>query len=167
MLKQYGAQYILVFDTFDYQGNWVNWAGGDNGKWTWMAEISGSGMQRLIDTGFIDQASAWLNESSFGAVSNTTNQWVWNDVGLQTTIYKLMAWGKNVWCTTNAVTDPDQSNVTASMGSTNGPIYFQEEFFSGLTLTPSEAESEYGGIVPLVCLYKINWPLYYQDYPSA
>jgi dolichyl-diphosphooligosaccharide--protein glycosyltransferase len=167
MLKQYGAQYILVFDTFDYQGNWVNWAGGDNGKWTWMAEIAGADMQRFIDTGFIDQASAWQNETSFGAVSNTTDQWVWNDVGLQTTIYKLMAWGKNVWCTTNGVTDPDQSNVTYSMGSTNGPIYFQEEFFSGLTLTPSEAESEYGGIVPLICLYKINWPLYYQNYPSA
>jgi len=92
---------------------------------------------------------------------------VWNNVGLNCTVYKLMAWGKNVWCTVNGVADPDQANVTASMGSTNGPIYFQEEFFSGLTLTPSEAQSEYGGIVPLVCLYKINWPLYYQNYPSA
>jgi hypothetical protein len=176
MTKQYGAQYILVFDTFDYQGNWVNWAGGDNGKWTWMAEIAGADMQRFIDAGFIDQASAWQNESSFGAVSNVTNEWVWNDVGLQTTIYKLMAWGKDAWCQVNDVTDPDATNVTASMGGLYepgvtqqpyGPIYFQEEFFSGLTLTPSEAESEYGGIVPLVCLYKINWPLYYQNYPSA
>jgi dolichyl-diphosphooligosaccharide--protein glycosyltransferase len=160
MLKRYNASYILVFDTFDYQGNMADWAGGDNGKWTWMAEISGSGQQRFIDTGFIDQASSWQNESSFGMYNSTTNQWVWNDAGTNSTIYKLMYWGKDVWCQANGVTDPDAASVTQ-------PIYFTEEFFSGLTLTPSDAESYYGGIVPLVCLYKINWQLYYQDYPNA
>jgi dolichyl-diphosphooligosaccharide--protein glycosyltransferase len=159
MLKQYGADYILVFDTFDYQGNMLDWAGGDNGKWTWMAEISGAAQQRFIDSGFIDEASSWQNESTFGSFNNES-QWVWNDVGLNCTVYKLMYWGKDVWCTTNGVTDPDAANVTQ-------PIYFQEEFFAGLTLTPSEAESNYGGLVPLVCLYKINWQLYYQDYPNA
>jgi hypothetical protein len=71
-----------------------------------------------------------------------------------------MYWGKDVWCQANGVTDPDAASVTQ-------PIYFTEEFFSGLTLTPSEAESDYGGVVPLVCLYKINWQLYYQDNPNA
>jgi dolichyl-diphosphooligosaccharide--protein glycosyltransferase len=160
MLKRYDAQYILVFDTFDYQGNWANWAGGDNGKWTWMADISGSAQQRFIDTGFIDPASSWQNESSFGQYNSTTNQWDWNSTGLNTVVYKLMYWGKDVWCQTNGVTDPDAAEVTE-------PTYFTEQFFSGLTLTPSEAESNYGGVVPLVCLYKIDWQLYYQNYPNG
>jgi dolichyl-diphosphooligosaccharide--protein glycosyltransferase len=160
MLKRYDAQYILVFDTFDYQGNMADWAGGDNGKWTWMAEISGSAQQRFIDTGFIDQASSWQNESSFGMYNSTTNQWVWNDAGTNSTVYKLMYWGKDVWCQANGVTDPDAASVTQ-------PIYFTEEFFSGEALTPSAAQSNYDGIVPLVCLYKIDWQKYYQDYPNA
>lgn len=160
MLKQYGAEYILVFDTFDYQGHFLDWAGGDNGKWTWMASISGAAQQRFISTNFIDQASSWQNQTTFGSFSNTTSAWVWNDVGLNCTVYKLMSWGKDRWCQVNSVPDPDAGNVTQ-------PIYFQEEFFSGETLTPSEAQSNYGGIVPLVCLYKINWQKYYQDYPNA
>jgi dolichyl-diphosphooligosaccharide--protein glycosyltransferase len=160
MLKKYDAKYILVFDTFSYQGSWVNWAGGDNGKWTWMAEISGSGQQRFIDNNLIDQASSWQNETSFGAFSNTTNAWVWNSVGLNSTVYKLMSWGKDRWCQVNSVTDPDAANVTQ-------PIYFDEEFFSGETLTSSASQSNYGGLVPLVCLYKIDWQKYYQDYPNA
>ena len=176
MLKQYGAQYILVFVTSDYEGNFLNWAGGDNGKWTWMAEISGAAQQRFIDSSYIDKASSWQNESTFGAYSNTTNQWVWNNAGLNSTVYQLMAWGKDAWCQVNGVTDPDAANVTASMGGlyepgvtkqSYGPTYFTEQFFSGETLTPAEAQSDYGGVVPLVCLYKINWQLYYEDYPNA
>jgi hypothetical protein len=161
MLKRYDAQYILVFDTFDYQGNWADWAGGDNGKWTWMADISGSAQQRFIDTGFIDQGSSWQNDSSFGQYNSTTNQWDWNSTGVNTAVYKLMSWGKYEWCVTNSVSDPNTADASAQ------PTYFTEEFFSGLTLTPSEAESNYGGVVPLVCLYKIDWQLYYQDYPNA
>lgn len=160
MLKKYNAQYILVFDTFSYQGSWVDWAGGDNGKWTWMASISGGAQQRFVDSKLIDQASSWQNESTFGAFDNTTNAWVWNTVGLNSTVYKLMSWGKDRWCTVNSVTDPDAGNVTQ-------PTYFTEEFFSGETLTPTAAQSNYGGLVPLVCLYKINWQQYYLDYPNA
>jgi dolichyl-diphosphooligosaccharide--protein glycosyltransferase len=158
MLKAYDAKYILVFDTFSYQGSWVDWAGGDNGKWTWMAKISGSAQQRFIDTHYVDEASSWQNESSFGNFSS--NAWVWNDVGRNSTVYKLMSWGKDRWCQVNSVTDPDAGNVTQ-------PIYFDEEFFSGESLTPSDSQSSYGGLVPLVCLYKIDWEKYFQDYPNA
>lgn len=160
MLKQYGAEYILVFVTANYQGGSVDWAGGDNGKWTWMAKISGNAQQRFIDNNFIDKASSWQNETSFGSFSNTTNAWEWNNVGLNSTVYKLMSWGKDRWCQVNGVTDPDAANVTQ-------PIYFKEEFFSGETLTPSDSQSNYSGLVPLVCLYKIDWQKYYQDYPNA
>jgi asparagine N-glycosylation enzyme membrane subunit Stt3 len=160
MLKKYDAKYILVFDTFSYQGSWVDWAGGDNGKWTWMAKISGNAQQRFVDNGLIDQASSWQNQTTFGQFSNTTNAWVWNTVGLNSTVYKLMSWGKDRWCQVNGVTDPDASNVTQ-------PTYFDEAFFAGLNLNPNDAGSKYGGIIPLVCLYKIDWQKFYSDFPNG
>jgi len=158
MLKQYNAKYILVYTTFDAGGNWVDWAGGDNGKWTWMAKISGAASARFIDTGFIDSNSSWTTEASFGRFDNTTNKWTWNNVGGNSTIYKLMSWGKNKWCEAK-VQDPDQSNVVQ-------PTYFEEEFFSGKQLSVDNANNRYSGLVPLVCLYRINWDKYNSDYPS-
>ena len=165
MLKTYNAKYILVFVTCDSGGNYQDGGGGDNGKWTWMARISGTAIQRFVNTGFLDQSQAWTNETSFGHYSNTTNAWVWNSQGLNSTIYQLMAWAKNRWCVTNGVTDPDQSNVTAA--EPNGPLYFQEAYFSGLTLSPTDAKNDYGGLVPLVALYKVNYAAYDADHPGS
>ena len=159
MLKKYNTQYILVFTTFDYYGNWIDWAGGDNGKWTWMAKISGNAQNRLVNIDrAIDEASSWQNETTFGNFTGST--WTWNDVGMSSTVYKLMSYAKNQWCQVNSVTDPDAANVSV-------PIYFTEEFFSGETLSPTDSQNKYGGLVPLVALYKIDWQKYYQDYPPA
>jgi len=38
------------------------------------------------------------------------------------------------------------------------PQYFEPAYIAGLTLTPSDASSLYGGLVPLVALYKIDYP---------
>jgi dolichyl-diphosphooligosaccharide--protein glycosyltransferase len=160
MLSQYNAEYILVFITFAADGSWQDWAGGDNGKWTWMARISGNARERFVDSDFVDAASSWTNESSFGGFNNNTNKWEWNSVGQNTTIYKLMSWGKNRWCEVNVVQDPDYLNVTQ-------PVYFVEEFFSGLNLSQDASSSKYGGLVPLVCLYRIDWQKYYNDYPKS
>jgi hypothetical protein len=159
MLKQYDVKYVLVFITFDGGGNWIDWAGGDNGKWTWMAKISGNARDRFVDKNFIDAGSAWTNETDFGNFTGST--WAWNNVGTNSTLYKLMSWGKDRWCqVSNSGTDPDAAAVAE-------PKYFMEEFFSGETLTPDESQSRYGGLVPLVCLYKIDWQKYYNDYPNA
>jgi dolichyl-diphosphooligosaccharide--protein glycosyltransferase len=161
MLKLYNAKYILVFVTFradNYQ--MYDGGGGDNGKWTWMARISGQDKQRLIDQGFLDAASAWKNETTFGNYSSSASKWIWNTVGRNSTIYKLMFWGKNQWCTTNSVTDPDAANVTQ-------PIYFKEAFFSGKTLTPSDATNTYGSIVPLICLYEVDYTKFNKDHPGS
>jgi dolichyl-diphosphooligosaccharide--protein glycosyltransferase len=157
MLKQYNVEYVLVFDTFDANGNWLDGGGGDNGKWTWMARISGKARERFISTGFIDAASAWTNETTFG--NFTENKWVWYSVGKNSTVYKLMSWSKNQWCE-GKVTDPDASSVST-------PEYFEEAFFSGKTLSATDSQSKYGGIVPLVCLYKINWALYNSEHPGS
>jgi dolichyl-diphosphooligosaccharide--protein glycosyltransferase len=157
MLKVYNASYILVFTTFSTSGSWVGY--GDEGKWMWMARISGGAHDRFVSTGFIDENSAWYNESTFGYYNSTQNKWVWNDRGTNSTIYKLMAWAKDDWCTTQSVSDPDVATVSK-------PKYFDEAFFSGKTLSTTDAGNNYGGIVPMVALYKIDWALYDADYPN-
>lgn len=160
MLKGYNAQYVLVFATFSYQGAWLDGGGGDNGKWTWMARISGKARDRLVKDNYIDLASSWTNETTFGYYNSTTSSWVWNSAGQNSTFHKLMSWGKNAWCLGNEVSDPDAATVTP-------PKYFTEAFFSGRTLAASEASSKYGGLVPLVALYKINWALYDSEHPNS
>jgi asparagine N-glycosylation enzyme membrane subunit Stt3 len=155
MLKKYNVKYILVFTTVglrlasDQQTYLAVGAGyGDEGKWTWMARISGA-----ADSTVKAQVPGWdwENETSFGTFDNTTNSWKWNERGINSTIYKLMYWAKNRWATTYGASDPDQDNVTK-------PVFFEEEYIAGLALTPPEASSRYGGLIPLVCLYKIKYP---------
>jgi len=153
MLKTYNVKYVLVFTvvamaTQNGQTAGVEAGYGDEGKWTWMARISGSASQ--------DRKAQWPdwnwnNETAFGSFNNSTNKWEWNMQGLNSTIYKLMSWGRNRWCTVNNIVDPQAANVTQ-------PILFKEEYFAGLNLTPQEASSRYGGLVPLVLLYKVEYP---------
>jgi len=156
MLKLYDAKYVLVFTTLALgtSGNqqYATWAGyGDEGKWMWMARISGQARDDFINKyHFLDENSAWTNETMFGGYNNNTNRWEWNDIGKNTTIYKLMSWAKQLWCNQNPQISPDESGVE--------PQYFKPEFISGLTLTPSEASQNYRGLIPLVCLYKVEYP---------
>jgi len=148
MLKLYDVKYVLVFVTADANGNWLDGAGGDNGKWMWMARISGKSRNRFIDNGFIDASSAWINESSFGYYNITLNKWIWNERGISSTIYKLMSWGKTRWCESNGVTDPDAAMAVK-------PLYFDEAYFAWPT--QDEALANYRGVVPIICLYEIKW----------
>jgi dolichyl-diphosphooligosaccharide--protein glycosyltransferase len=159
MLKLYNAKYILVFTTVNANdGNWIGY--GDEGKWMWMARISAQGSwQERIDKGLIDSQSTWVNETSFGKYSNETNKWVWNDFGTNTTIYKLLSFGKHQWnLAQRGGQDPDDWAQ---------PVYFKEAYFAGKTLTATNAGNRYGGIVPLICLYEIDWQKYYTDYPNG
>jgi dolichyl-diphosphooligosaccharide--protein glycosyltransferase len=157
MLKWYNAKYLLVFTTLSLQtpsGSSTTYAieagYGDEGKWTWMARISGGSIYK---NNFPDWN--WTDESNFGSYVNTTtywpNNWAWNQQGYSCTIYKLMTWARTLYCSTNNVVDPDSGNVTQ-------PQYFEPAYIAGLTLTPSTASSNYGGLVPLVALYKIDYP---------
>jgi dolichyl-diphosphooligosaccharide--protein glycosyltransferase len=157
MLKQYNASYILVFmtlgiaETSSGSGQYYAVSGGygDEGKWMWMAKISGKAQDRYIRDGLLTEETSWTNETKFG--NFTQNAWEWNYFGMNSTIYKLMFWGKNRWCNVNGAVDPDEGNVTK-------PTYFEEAYFAGLTTSPADAESRYGRLVPLVLLYKINYP---------
>jgi asparagine N-glycosylation enzyme membrane subunit Stt3 len=155
MLKLYNAKYILVFTTLGigsygetYYAYWVGY--GDEGKWMWMARISGKAYDRFVnEMQLISAEEAWTDETTFGYYNSTQNRWIWNDRGTNSTIYKLMSWAKQLWCEQNQIT-PDEAGVE--------PQYFVPEFISGLTLSSSDASSNYGGIIPLVCLYRIEYP---------
>jgi dolichyl-diphosphooligosaccharide--protein glycosyltransferase len=154
------TKYVLVFTTLalgqtsDGQ-NYAYWAGyGDEGKWMWMARISGKARDRFIDEGLIDAEQAWTDEATFGYWNSTQNRWIWNERGTNSTVYKLMSWGKHRWCETNSVAEIPQETAVE-------PQYFKEVFFAGLSLSVDDARSKYGGLVPLVCLYEIDWQKYY------
>jgi dolichyl-diphosphooligosaccharide--protein glycosyltransferase len=162
MLEKYNATYILVFTvlriasgTSYYTASFAGY--GDEGKWMWMARISGQARDRFIKEGLIDENSSWTDETTF---ANTTSG-AWYDTGKNSTVYKLMSWAKQRWCDVSgsSYVYPDESGVQ--------PTYFKEAYFAGEDLSFSDAYSKYGSLVPLVCLYKIDWQAYYNATSSA
>ncbi len=161
MLKLYDAEYILVFVTIDYNGNFLN-AGGDEGKWMWMASISGKARDRLINSGFIPEeemwtekldevrktfgnytlGKSWTDKNGDGKISN--DELISVSKGQNSTIYKLMNYAVERW---------KQENKGGLQPPTK-LLYFKEAYIAGL----DNDGSKYGGIVPLVCLYKIEYP---------
>jgi dolichyl-diphosphooligosaccharide--protein glycosyltransferase len=162
MLEKYNAKYILVFITIGISQSSTQQyyiaspAGyGDEGKWMWMARISGQAHDRFIRNGLIDASSAWTDENAFGSADNTTGKWVWNDKGTNSTIYKLMSWAKQRWTEAAGMgyVVPDETGVQ--------PTYFKEAYFAGLDLNFYDAAQRYGPYLPVVALYEIDWQAYY------
>jgi dolichyl-diphosphooligosaccharide--protein glycosyltransferase len=163
MLREYGANYTLVFTTIDTNGNWVGV--GDEGKWPWMVRISGKGKDRLLSSGFMDANNSWADSaddaSAFGNYTlgfNATDlnkdgdyqdegEIIDNIRGQNTTIYKLMTYARDLWLFQNGVIDTPPTALT----------HFEEAFIAGLDLKKDEA-GKYGNIVPLVALYKVEYP---------
>jgi asparagine N-glycosylation enzyme membrane subunit Stt3 len=165
MLEKYDAKYILVFTTLylttssdgtTYIVQTANY--GDEGKWSWMARISGQARERLIQDGFISADAAWTDENDFGAVSNETYTWEWNNAGKNSTVYKLLSWAKQRWVDVGgeASDSPVQADETGVE-----PTYFKEAYFAGEELTIIEASAKYAGLIPIVALYEIDWESYY------
>jgi len=160
MLEKYNAKYVLVFTvlqiTTNEQGYYTaRFAGlGDEGKWYWMARISGQAKTRLTDEGFMDDSSnvsSWTDETTF---YNETAA-AWYDYAKNATIYKLMSWAKQRWCDVSGMSyvTPDETGIQ--------PTYFNETYFAGEDVGITDVASIYGGLVPMVCLYEINWEAYY------
>jgi dolichyl-diphosphooligosaccharide--protein glycosyltransferase len=158
MLSEYDAKYILVFTTLalaqtsaqTYVATPANL--GDEGKWVWMAKISGGARQRFIDEKFITASDAWSDETPFGVSNSTTGRFQWSDKGLNSTIYKLMSYAWQRWEDTSG--SPSGISLTET---TVTPIYFKEAYIAGVNVAPTQ----YGGLIPLVAVYKIDWQAYY------
>jgi asparagine N-glycosylation enzyme membrane subunit Stt3 len=131
ILSSYDATYIVVFTTFDTNGNDVGW--GDEGKWRWMARIGG-----LDDNSFGNYTlgTDWVDINGDG--SQSSDELIPNEKGNSTVIYKLMRYGKE---------------ITLQGYSTILLEHFEEAYFSQTTESPRN----YGGAIPLVCVYKIKY----------
>jgi dolichyl-diphosphooligosaccharide--protein glycosyltransferase len=167
MLSTYNAKYILVFVTLQLglssdstQITSTNLAGyGDEGKWLWMARISGGAETRFINEGYMNSQLSWTNETSFGNTTTTSSgsTFTWNEMGLNSTIFKLMSYAEQQYANGYGLTNNDQ---------TAEPSYFTPAYIAGLELSPVDS-AQYGLLVPLVCLYKINYDAYNAANPDA
>jgi dolichyl-diphosphooligosaccharide--protein glycosyltransferase len=150
--------YILVFTTFastsqDYP------VGGDEGKWMWMARIANS--SRTVRELYAQEWGVWEYEewtnstgqyNTFG--NATASPFKWNDLGQNTTIYKLMENAKS-------------SLLYSTLGYTAPTLlYFKNPHFFGgpvATLgTDSSGNTVY--LEALVCLYEVDYAKYDLDH---
>jgi dolichyl-diphosphooligosaccharide--protein glycosyltransferase len=125
---------------------------GDEGKWQWMASISGANEANYIKEGYMSASTTeWSGISAFGN-SSSTGQWQWSDQGNKSTIYELWNYAEVQY--TNTLT---QVGYSISPDTTiTQPTYFTLAYFAGFT-----SPFAYGGLVPIVAIYKINYPAYY------
>jgi dolichyl-diphosphooligosaccharide--protein glycosyltransferase len=167
MLSTYGqknVKYILVFTVLivqqDETGSYyvsIPWGYGDEGKWSWMADISGGAKDRLIKEGFMDPNSAWENRTAFG-YSSSNGEWVWNAQGENSVIRKLLSDAENEFSTsTGGIVVPYYGSSTSSLE------YFELEYLAGSGQELSGLDPN-GTVIPLIGLYKINWDAYNADH---
>jgi hypothetical protein len=67
-----------------------------------------------------------------------------------------MSWAKQRWVEVSGT----QSGIGADAAGVQ-PTYFKEKYFAGENLNAIEAASKYGGLIPIVALYEIDWEAYY------
>ena len=161
MLSNYGqsrVKYIAVFTVLQISqpssgssAYVVSPAGyGDEGKWVWMARISGQAQTRLLNEGYMNAATAWTNETQFGSSNPTTGKWQWSDQGLNCTVYELMNYAEVQYATRMSgpqiTITPDQTTTT--------PTYFKEAHFAGIDASPV------GNLIPIIAIYEIDWAAY-------
>jgi asparagine N-glycosylation enzyme membrane subunit Stt3 len=133
-------EYIVVFTTFDANGNERGY--GDEGKWRWMAKIAASRFGSFFDDnsfGNFSLGTDWVDINDDG--QRDQDELVPNVKGQNSTIYKFMTYAKE---TKLGITPTVQFALNVE-----GEPYFEEAFFS-----PS---GPYGGIHVLVAVYKINY----------
>jgi asparagine N-glycosylation enzyme membrane subunit Stt3 len=146
--------YILVFITFASTGQDYS-VGGDEGKWMWIAKIANSSdIARKL---YADEWGEWTykewtdSTGQYNTFGNATaSPFVWNDVGQNTTIYKLMAYAKS------AVSGQSAPQLT----------YFKNPHFFGGAIgtlgTTSSGTTVY--LDALVCLYEVDYEKYNSDH---
>ncbi len=168
MLNNYGqdrVKYIAVFTVLQIsqqsESTYVaSPAGyGDEGKWVWMARISGQGADRLVNEGYISQGTMWTDETAFGASNPTTGRWEWNDRGLNCTVFELMNYAEVQYANTATAVLASQGITVVPDQTTTEPTYFKMAQFAGINAHPFQ----YGGLIPLVAIYSIDWAAYNAD----
>ena len=168
MLSGYGqdrVKYIAVFtvlqisqqDSSTYVASPAGY--GDEGKWVWMARISGQGGERLVEQGYITNGTMWTDETAFGATNPTTGRFEWNDRGLNCVVFELMNYAEVQYANTVTAALSSQGVSVIPDQTTTEPKYFQVAEFAGINASPYQ----YGGLIPIVAIYSIDWASYNTD----
>ena len=128
--------HILVFTSFTSLGGDQGY--GDEGKWRWMARIA----NETVAPGSYREWGDREQYNTFGEVQE--NQWIWNDLGKNTTIYRLMQFGKE---------------QIAPSGAAPILEHFEPAHFSpGIPIAAiGTAGDQTVYLHALVCLYEINY----------
>jgi len=137
ILEKYLVTHVVVYVTFTKDGYDAPGYGGDNGKWRWMALIPG-----LNDTLFGNYTLGWDWVDYNKNYQVDSGETVSNNLGQNTVLYKLMTYGKE---------------TTLYGYSTIKLEYFEKEHFSQKEGQPNPAPGT--SIVPLVCVYRVKYPI--------
>ncbi|MGE5532845.1 MAG: STT3 domain-containing protein, partial [Bacillota bacterium] len=167
MLNSYGqnrVKYIAVFEVLQIaqpssgSSSYIaSPAGyGDEGKWVWMARISGQNKEGLINAGYMNPATAWTDETTFGSSDPTTGRWQWNDQGLNCTVFELLNYAEVQYANTITAALSQQGITITPDQTTTVPTYFKVANIAGIQTSPFQ----YGGLVPLIAIYEIDWTSY-------
>ena len=105
----------------------------------------------------MNASTAWTDETQFGSSDQTTGKWVWNDQGLNSTVEELMNYAEVTYCNEITAALSSQSYTLTPDITATTPTYFKEAYFGGLDTSPGQ----YGGLVPIVAIYSIDWNAYY------
>ncbi len=143
ILRHYNVTHVVVFVTFEKTyGSFVQ-LGGDNAKWQWMAKIPGL---NDADFGNFTLGYDWFDVNGDGTYYTSsgyvdTDEIFSNSQGQNTTLYRLMSYGRDVVMQT-------YSSITLKC--------FKEAYFSQTKGSPTAV----GGTsyVPLVCVYEVKYP---------
>ena len=137
ILETYDVTHILVFTTFDTQGRLVM-AGGDEGKWQWMARIPG-----LDDNMFGNYTLGWdwVDTNPNGSPDQYDN-FLENSKGQNSTLFKLMSFGRETVLWGESIIELE---------------HFEKEYFSQKSGAGVTAAAPGTSIVALVCIYKVNY----------
>jgi len=167
MLSAYGPEhtkYIAVFTVLQISQSSSNSsqyvvrpAGyGDEGKWMWMARISGQNKEWYQNNGYMNAYNSWTDENDFGQTTES-GAWVWNDRGLNSTVYELMNYAEVAYCQNMNQALASQGVILVPDATTTLPTFFIPAYFAGINTSPSQ----YGGLVPIIAIYEIDWTSYY------
>ncbi len=140
---------------------------GEEGKWVWMADISGEAQSRFLtnqtfNTSFMSSDYKWSGRQDFGFNDTTGTNWS-NQALMNSTFYALIS---STWQQyANKYYLSLQSGITSVT-----PKYFTPAYIAGLDISPSNStyviqssSTGYVSLIPLVALYKIDWATYYAD----
>ena len=125
-------------------------------------KANGSGWQESLDktndrlskTGLHElQLTHGLTKSHSVQSTAQTSQWEWNDRGIELhSMQNLLTMLKHN--TLQSVTRKEPQSQPDHTATT--PTYFKEAYVAGLNTGPHA----YGGLVPLVAIYEIDWDAY-------